>query len=45
MIRFLFWNLRGISNSSTLKSLKKLIRIRKVQMVIVIEPMVDESQS
>lgn len=44
MTSFLFWNLRGVSNASTLERLKKLVYIHKVCWLAIIEPMVDSSQ-
>lgn len=44
MISTIFWNLRGIANTSTLSRIRQLISNNHVIFLAVIEPMVDNSQ-
>lgn len=44
MINTIFWNLRGISNTSTISRLRQLIVNNQVVFLAVFEPMVDNSK-
>lgn len=44
MIKVLYCNLRGIANVSTMTRLKKIIRLHKVDLVMIMEPMVGIEQ-
>lgn len=41
MISALFWNIRGIVNTSSISRLKKIIQVYHASFVAIVEPMVD----
>lgn len=43
-MNFMFWNLRGIANGSTLSRMHKLVYNNSVCFLAIIEPMIDSSR-
>ena len=38
MIRFLFWNIRGVLHAPNLKRLRKLVKMYSISLVAICEP-------
>ncbi|KAK8921664.1 hypothetical protein KSP39_PZI019979 [Platanthera zijinensis] len=43
MFRFLVWNCRGVANKPTLSRLKILTRLHNVRLLVILEPMIRDS--
>ena len=44
MINMLIWNIRGIAGRSSVRPLRKLLRLLSISFLVILEPMVEASQ-
>ena len=44
MINCLTWNMRGIADAASFRRLKRLVKVHKIHLLVILEPMVDNSK-